>query len=882
MKFSCFTSNDLTLTGSIVHKGLHILLTSTAALALAASSVHAQNDALAAADVTLPVCGTMEDVEVDGKMVRSPITENCSNLEQDSRKSGSSGVSGIVIGGVLLAGLAGAGGGGGNNNGSPDPSGNGGGNNNGSQDPPGNGGGNNNEPPVTPPSEPPATPPPPQVTPPSEDDGTPKGIIPDNGNDDIIPVIPETPPPPPSVIPPKNGNDGDGGDGEVTDPKDAFRTPEFYRMDSLRLIGAEYRYVESVTGKGTLVAIYDTGIDTDHEEVHNINTSISHGYGASGIEDDHGHGTNMYGIIGAKENGKGTHGIAPDAKFMILNHNNKDILRNFTDALKRVIAADADVMNNSWAAVTSEEKHLALEPDEMEAFFGSALVEQFRAMSQDDISVSIVFGTGNNGADDPNPMARVPLAFPELADKWIAVTALGLGVERDLAEIEILSNANRCGDAMNWCLAAPGTAILTINNDGGTRYSSGTSTATAHVTGAVLLLKSQHPELTTKVIHDILFNTAFDLGEKGVDVVYGHGALDLRNAQAPQGAMTAELGEIVDQATIPLSESWIIESPITGGILAAALSDQSMLVTDRYDRGYFASLAPRIVFGSDEAALKTNLSAAFTHMDEFNTSLFSTGFGLRMDVFGIGHDVTGIAHADPVMALVAQNSGTGFSMQVPSGKAILSMASMTTPDASAVSLGAALPFGEGHVMTVSVGHAKEDNSILGASVQGAFAGLKSETFYGRVQTDFTLGEKVTLNGSATGGQTSFNGIGLLRNGSADTLAMSLGLTLVDTFKRGDKLSLALAQPLAVSGGEITLRSGTGISPAVQNIRTNRINFTETTIPLAKADRDPELHLGYMHGFDAGWADANFAFGGVARLDGSTTVMAAQAKLVFRF
>ena len=65
--------------------------------------------------------------------------------------------------------------------------------------------------------------------------------------------------------------------------------------------------------------------------------------------------------------------------------------------------------------------------------------------------------------------------------------------------------------------------------------------------------------------------------------------------------------------------------------------------------------------------------------------------------------------------------------------------------------------------------------------------------------------------------------------------MSLGLTLADTFKRGDKLSLALARPLANSSGEVTLRSGTGISPAVQNRRTNRISFTETTIPLVWRD-----------------------------------------------
>ena len=38
---------------------------------------------------------------------------------------------------------------------------------------------------------------------------------------------------------------------------------------------------------------------------------------------------------------------------------------------------------------------------------------------------------------------------------------------------------------------------------------------------------------------------------------------------------------------------------ITGGTLAAVLSDSHILVTDRYDRGYFASLGPRVVYSSD-------------------------------------------------------------------------------------------------------------------------------------------------------------------------------------------------------------------------------------------------------------------------------------------
>ena len=82
---------------------------------------------------------------------------------------------------------------------------------------------------------------------------------------------------------------------------------------------------------------------------------------------------------------------------------------------------------------------------------------------------------------------------------------------------------------------------------------------------------------------------------------------------------------------------------------------------------------------------------------------------------------------------------------------------------------------------------------------------------------------------------------------------------------------------------MTLRGGTGISAAEAGQRTNRVSLGETTVPLGAADRAPELHLGYMHKFDAiGWADAALAFGGIARLDGGAKVAAARVALTFKF
>ena len=667
--------------------------------------------------------------------------------------------------------------------------------------------------------------------------------------------------------------------GNPSDPA-SWRTEEFNRQSGLGLIGVEHRFAQGATGRNTLGAIYDSGIDLGHIDVGGIRLDLSHSYGGNPNDisdaDPEGHGTHVYGIAGATRNGIGIHGVAPDAEFMILKW--RELGSEFPDALRRATDAGATAMNNSWglSLTTGSFTH-----DEIRELLGPDLIEQLRRSTQ--AGVSVVFATGNNGLSDAYVMAGLPVALPELRDNWLAVTALDDA--SDLPSAKLWSEANRCGSAMNWCLAAPGTNITSLRAGGENVVYSGTSMAAPHVMGAVLVLKSQFPELTTPQVHQILFDTAVDLGAPGVDRTYGHGALNLGEAMTPQGQLVIELGPQVDQSTAPLSSSWIAESAITGGVLASAMSDQRVLVTDGYDRGYFASLGPMVATGSFSVSpdMQAGLAAAFAPTRDPHFDLPRTDYNLRFNAFGPDHDVTRIAHADPIMALVSQTSGTGFSLQAPIGKATLSMASATTTDGSAISLGAGLPFGDDHTITVSVGHAQETDSLLGAKAYGAFAGLASDTIYGRAQADIVLGQRMTLNGSVTTGRTSFRSTGLLSKGQADTLAMALGLTFTDALAADDKLSLALAQPFAVSDGQITLRSGTSLSPSLAGQRTNRVQFAETTLPLGASKRAPELHLGYLHSFDAGeWADAALAFGGIARLDGGTQAAAARIALTLEF
>ena len=704
--------------------------------------------------------------------------------------------------------------------------------------------------------------------------------------DSKVPEVPVAPPPP--VEPPS-----------PTSNPAWWRTPEFNLNPGLATIGVEHRYAQGATGQGTLAAIMDSGIDMTHEDVdiNRMRRDLNYDYEYfhsnrvdngrpdniyRRVKDLNGHGTSVYGIIGASRNDIGVHGVAPDAEFMILR--NGFGYNEFHDALRRVTDAGVDAMNNSWAfpgnsiaSTYSPEKILA-QFEKYSPGFAEQLGKTIKA------GVSIVFATGNEFNHDSQNLARLPVAFPGLEKIWIAVTALNDVRDLGFPDIDKANFANACGSAMNWCLAAPGTDLVILQKGGGTRVGGGTSYATPHVTGAILVLKSQFPELTTQEIHQILFDTAVDLGAPGVDAIFGRGALNLGEAVTPQGQMRVELGSSVGQSAAPLSNSWFLEGPVTGGILATALSDRQMLVTDAYDRGYFANIGPRVINNTFSASpeQQVGLSVAFSRNRNVHPDLANTGFDLRFDPFGSNHDVTRIAHIDPIMALVAQSVGSSFSVEIPTEKATFSMAHATTAEGDAVSFGAGVPFGDGHSVAVSLGQAHENDSLLGSGGYGAFAGLNSTTVYGRVQAGFEINDRVTLDGSLTAGRSSFRSTGILTSGETDARAMALGLTVNDALTHGDKLSVALARPFAVSGGEVTLSQGTGISAALNGVRTNQISRAETTVPLGKANRAPELHLGYLHGFDTKWSDAALAFGGVARLDGGAKVMAARAELVFKF
>jgi hypothetical protein len=117
---------------------------------------------------------------------------------------------------------------------------------------------------------------------------------------------------------------------------------------------------------------------------------------------------------------------------------------------------------------------------------------------------------GNHASSTP----YYPAAYPEV----IAVAATGVNDKH--------YSPSGTGEYLD--VVAPGITIWSTGSEGPDFYEfrSGTSMATAHVTGLVALMLSLNPDLYVEDIRSLLRDNAVDLGDPGVDTTYGWGRID--------------------------------------------------------------------------------------------------------------------------------------------------------------------------------------------------------------------------------------------------------------------------------------------------------------------------------------------------------------------
>ena len=384
-----------------------------------------------------------------------------------------------------------------------------------------------------------------------------------------------TPPAPPPAPPPAAPSAAD------------YETHEYNIQWGLGFMNVSHAFAAGAFGEDIVVAVIDSGIIVDSPElagrVSENSVSIHEYYGGTLGDLDHPHGTFIASTIAANRNDSGTHGVAPEATILDIRVDqgveNPDIPgssfpyyteQDFARAIDYAVDNGADIISLS----------IARPPTHYESGGAQIYAALRRAV---EAGIIITIGSGNYGPgvdiDDRVLGDFLPAAFaddPAMQGQIVVVPALG----RD----GLLTDFSARADIMaNFAIAAPGEEIL-VSLNGENYLVRGTSFAGPHVAGALALLMSAFPNLEGSEALQILYDTAQDLGEAGIDDVYGHGAPDMEEAFAPQGQTSMRMAggsKTADVSAITAMPSgafgdWAWES---------ALYDDAIF-QDRYDRVY--------------------------------------------------------------------------------------------------------------------------------------------------------------------------------------------------------------------------------------------------------------------------------------------------------
>jgi hypothetical protein len=297
---------------------------------------------------------------------------------------------------------------------------------------------------------------------------------------------------------------------------------------SVPQIGAPEAWAAGHTGKGTTVAVLDTGIDASHPDLADAVAGARDFTGSETGTDDHvGHGTHVASIItgsGAKSGGKFT-GVAPDAKLLngkVLGDSGGGDESGIIAGMEWAAASGADVVNMSLGGGFPSD--------------GTDPMSQAVNRLTKDTGTLFVIAAGNGGGEES-------ISSPGAADAALTVGAVD---DQDrLAEFS--SGGPRYGDgAIKPDITAPGVDIVAAQAahaqpigepaEDGYMSLSGTSMATPHVAGAAAILAGEHPDWAADRLKAGLMATAKPAeGES----VFRQGAGRVDVAAAVRGTVSA-------------------------------------------------------------------------------------------------------------------------------------------------------------------------------------------------------------------------------------------------------------------------------------------------------------------------------------------------------
>ncbi|MFA6571389.1 MAG: S8 family serine peptidase [Bacteroidota bacterium] len=374
--------------------------------------------------------------------------------------------------------------------------------------------------------------------------------------------------------------------------------PKYPDQWALKTIFANKAWVKA-TGKNIIIGVVDTGIDWEHPDLKNqfwintaedingngkfdpwLSTEVREGVSGDldGIDndgngfvddvigydfvdqtvgnigdyfsqdplpqDEHGHGTNVSGVIAAQGNNhEGMIGLAYNSKIMVLrafdatgNAESDDISR----AIVYAALNGAKVLNFSFGEVYAS--NLMHEAIRFAASMGCVMPAS----------------SGNNNWDLNH--------YPSDYEECISVGS----VNKDSKRSSFSNYGTRIG------LTAPGNDIMTTIPYGGYSKKSGTSFSAPFVSAASALLFELDSTLKSKEVAGILKSTTTEAGDDGWDIFFGAGILNVERAVDNIEKSTIEITYPRNDVIVNRSKTASIN--ITGSVIAPLLKNFELYI----------------------------------------------------------------------------------------------------------------------------------------------------------------------------------------------------------------------------------------------------------------------------------------------------------------
>jgi len=273
--------------------------------------------------------------------------------------------------------------------------------------------------------------------------------------------------------------------------------PNLSKAYGIGKIGADQAWATHKGNKDMVVAVIDTGIDYNHDDLsfnvwRNPNPTKNDVAGYDFIHndglpfDDQGHGSHCAGTIGAVGgNGVGVSGVNQRVSIMgvkFLSAEGSGSTEGAIQSIDYAVEHGAKVLSNSWGGPGDSGNKALYEA-----------IERAKAKG-----VLFIAAAGNDGKDNDNSsQASYPAGFDN--DNLISVAATD-----NNDKMAYFSNYGK----KTTHVGAPGVNVYSLAPGNGYASMSGTSMACPHVAGAAALLWSKNPSWDYKKVKETLMSTA--------------------------------------------------------------------------------------------------------------------------------------------------------------------------------------------------------------------------------------------------------------------------------------------------------------------------------------------------------------------------------------